>query len=86
MILKIILILISILSIHKDIIFKDINSKLSECIYKFENGIEITKESMSDITPIIDKLKIMLLIIDCRLFNSRMELKLTEGHREFYFQ
>jgi hypothetical protein len=41
----------------KEIRFKDINSKLSECIYKFENGIEITKEYKSDITPIIDKVE-----------------------------
>lgn len=26
----------------KEIIYKDINSKSSECIYKFKNGIEIT--------------------------------------------
>lgn len=71
----------------KEIRFKDINSKLSECIYKFENGIEITKESKSDITPIIDKVEDI--VIDNRLsfiqyFNSRMELKLTEGHKYSY--
>ena len=71
----------------KETRFKDINSKLSECIYKFENGIEITKESKSDITPIIDKVENN--VIDNRLsfiqyFNSRMELKLTEGHKYSY--
>jgi hypothetical protein len=71
----------------KETRFKDINSKLSECIYKFENGIEITKEYKSDITPIIDKVENN--IIDNRLsfiqyFNSRMELKLTEGHKYSY--
>ena len=48
-----------------------------------ENGIEITKESMSDITPIIDKVENN--VIDNSLsfiqyFNSRMELKLTQSN------
>lgn len=41
----------------KEIRFKYFNSNLSECIYKVENGIEITKESTSNITPIIDKVE-----------------------------
>jgi hypothetical protein len=71
----------------KEIRFKDINSKLSECIYEFESGIEIIKVSKSDSTPIIDKVENN--DIDSKLsfiqyFNTRMELKLTEGHKYSY--
>lgn len=71
----------------KETRFKDINSKLSECIFKFENGLEIKKETKSNIVKIIDKVEENS--IDKRLsfikyFNERMETKLTEGHKYSY--
>jgi site-specific recombinase XerD len=72
----------------KELRFKEINSKISEAIYNFENEIEPIKKTEkrvlinSNHNEIVEVKEKRLSFIE--YFNSRMELKLTEGHKYSY--
>jgi len=71
----------------KEIRFKEINIKISEGIFKFENGIEFTKVSKKNSIKSIEKVNVEVntkRLSFIKYFNDRMELKLTEGHKYSY--
>ncbi len=71
----------------KELRFIDINSQIKEALNNFENGVfEVFKEKKEKPIPyknyIVEVKEKRLSFID--YFNSRMELKLTEGHKYSY--
>jgi site-specific recombinase XerD len=72
----------------KEIRFKEINIKINEALYNYENGITPIKKIEEKIivnsndNEVVEVKEKRLSFLE--YFNSRMELKLTEGHKYSY--